>query len=345
MKLTPYQTALAVNIMAALGLSASEAFTIHEADDNFTPGRVLAYNASQFAGNNPHEFLSQYAIRFTDPHQEELRAVREILAPEVMSNNSAFVEYAVYTMGDSILALDTADDAVRAIGSDYRTLKNPTKVMATQRLPDIGLAVEVDEEEELLDDDWQQRKVAWLLGILDRTELRRAIALWVASASNTPKTWDTSSGKDPDQDVLGIIDSAVIRPNFGLMGPGAWTKRNISHRVQTSAGGFASATLTEEQVGSQYGLSKFKVPRNKYATGGSTASNVLGNYVLLGTSMSGMSRDDFSNLKTFVAPAKGGKRVVYIRQIGDKRWRIAVSTGKRLVAVTSTVGAELITIS
>lgn len=340
------QTALAVNIMAMLGLSASEAFTIAPPDDNFQPGRVLAYNASQFAGNNPHEFLSQYAIRFTDPLQDALRSIRETLAPEVASNNSSFVEYAVYSLGDSFLALDQAQDARRAIGADYTTLRNPTKSMTTQRLPDVGLAIEVDEDEELLDSDWQQRKVAHLLGILDRTELRTAIALFVAGATNTAKTWDTTAGKDPDQDIMTVIDAMTIRASNMMIGPGAWTKRALAHRAQNTAGGFASASLTPEQLAGFFAVNDVQVPRNKYATGASTTSNVLGSYVLLFSAMKGMSRDDFSNLKTFVAPTRmGGKRAVYVRQVGDKRWRIAVSTGKRLVALTSAIGAELMTIS
>jgi hypothetical protein len=346
MKLTtPHQTALAFNIMAMLGLPASEAFTIHPADDAFAPGRVLAYNAAQFGSNNPSEFLTNYALRYTDPLQDSLRAIREALAPEVRSNDSSYVQYPVYTLGDAFLTMDTAADARRAIGADYATLRNTAKTLTTQKLPDVGLAVEVDEEEELLDSDWQQRKVAWLLGILDRTELRTAIALFVAGAANTAKTWDTTAGKDPDQDVMTIIDSTTIRPSTILIGPGAWTKRALAHRAQNTAGGFSSASMTPEQLAGFYGVGDVIVPRNKYATSSSATGNVLGSYVLMFTAMKGMSRDDFSNLKTFTAPSKRGDRAVYVRQIGDKRWRIAVSTGKRLVALTSTAGAELITVS
>lgn len=345
MKLTPHQTALAVNIMASLGLPASEAFTIHQADDNFANGRVLAFNASQFGSNNPNEFLTNYAIRYTDPLQDQLRSVRELLAPEVRSNNSAYVSYAVYGYGDSILALDSAATARRAIGADYPTIRNTAKTITNQSLNDTGLAVEVDEDEEMLDPEWQQRKVAWLLGILDRTELRTAVALFVAGASNTAKTWDATAGKDPDQDMMTIIDSTAIRPNNAICGPGAWTKRALAHRAQNTAGGFSSSKMTPQELADFMMLNGVLVPRNKYATGASTGSDVVGSYALLFTSVPGASRDDFTNLKTFVAPAKNGQgRMVLVRQIGDKKWRIAVSTGKRLVALTSAVGAELITI-
>jgi hypothetical protein len=346
MKLTPFQTALAVNVMAMLGLPASEAFQIHKADDAFEPGRILAYNASQFSANNPHEFLTNYALRFSDPNQAALQALRELLAPEVPSNSSSHVDYAVYGLSDEFLALDNAVDARRPIGKDYNTLPNASKSNTSQKLHDTGLAIEVDEEEELLDSDWQQRKVARLLGILDRTELRTAITLFVALATNTAKTWDASAGKDPDQDVLTIINAATMRPGHAIYGPAAWSKRSLAHRAQDTAGGFASAMLTEDQLAAHLGLGSVMVPRNKYATGASTLSDVVGSYVLLFSSARGMEREDFSNLKTFTAPARsGGKRAVWVRQVGDKKWRIAVSTGKRLVAATSAVGAELVTVS
>ncbi len=343
--MNPNQTALAVNIMSMLGLSASEAFQIHEANDAFAPGRVLAYNASQFSSNNAHEFLTNYAVRYTDPLQDRLRAIREVIAPEVRSNNSAFVEYAVYGFADALLAMDNPLDVRRAIGADYATLRNTAKTMTTQRLPDVGVAVEVDEDEELLDADWQQQKVAWLLGILDRTELRQAIALLVAGATNVNKTWDVTAGKDPDMDVLTEIDAAVIKPNNLIYGPGAWTKRSLSLRAQNLAGQANSSTLTVEQLGGMLNADVM-VPRNRYSTGAATASNIVGSIVMLFSSQPGMSRNDFSNLKTFVAPSRNGMaRMVLVRQIGDKRWRIAVSTGKRLTALTSAIGLQTITVS
>ena len=58
-----------------------------------------------------------------------------------------------------------------------------------------------------------------------------------------------------------------------------------------------------------------------------------------------LGRNDFSNLKTFTAPTKTGQRyAAYVRQIGDKRWRIAVECYET-VAITSTVGLEVITVS
>jgi hypothetical protein len=340
------QQSLAFNaLVAMLGIAPRESFDIHEADDNFAPGRVLAFNASQFTVNAPSEFLTNYAVRYSDPLQETLRTLREQIAPEVMSNNSAFVQYPVFGFTDAFLALDNVLDVKRGVGADFTTIGNITHNLATQKMPEIGLAVEVDEEEELLDGDWQQRKVALLLGILDRSELRQCIALLVAGATNVNKTWDTSAGKDPDMDVITEIDAMMIKPNNIWYGPGAAVKRLRSLRAQNIFGQGVSSTLTMDQLGGLFNAN-VQVPQPRYASAASVTSTIFGSVVMLFTSSPGMSRDDFSNLKTFTAPARNGqRRAVWVRQVGDKRWRIAVSTGKRLVALTSAIGLETITVS
>jgi hypothetical protein len=344
--LKPGPQALAFNAIAAmLGIPPRESFDIAPADDNFAPNRVLAFNASQFSVNAPSEFLTNYAVRYSDPNQQLLQGLREQLAPEVMSNNSAFVQYPVFGFTDAFLAMDNALDVRRGVGADFTTVGNITHSLATQKMPEIGLAVEVDEEEELLDADWQQRKVAWLLGILDRTELRQAIALLVAGATNVAKTWSAAAGKDPDMDVITEIDAMMIKPNNIWYGPGAAVKRLLSLRSQNLAGQATSSTMTMEQLGGLFNANVL-TPQPRYASAASTTSTVFGSVVMLFTAMPGMSRDDFSNLKTFTAPARNGqRRAVYVRQVGDKRWRIAVTTGKRLVALTSAIGLETITVS
>lgn len=344
--------AIAINVLASLGLPAAEAFPITEAnsveqaDASFEPGRVLAINASQFTANNPHEFLSNYAIRYSDPNAAALDSIQAFIAPPVRANFSQFVEYPVYNFADAQLILDNTTDDVRAIGADYPTLRNPTKALTTQKLPTRGLAIEVDEDEEQLDPDWQQQKVKFLIDILSRTSLRRTIVLAIAGASNVAKTWDTTAGKDPDLDILNELEGQSLRANRILFGPAAATKRKIAHRAQNTAGGFASAGLSDEELASFLGLDSVITARPKYTTGASAATNLMGSYALLFSAQDAMTRMDFSNLKTFWAPTKTGQpRQVFVRQVGDKRWRIAVDAGRRLEAVTSTIGLETITVS
>lgn len=331
----------------------------------------LATNASQFAGNNPHEYLSQYAVRYQDPHQQTLDTFTDLLAPPVMSNNSRFVEYAVYGFTDAFLSLDNTVDDIRGIGADYATLRNPTKSLVTQRMNERGLAVEVDEMEEILPGDtneWQQTKIAWLIGIGARTRLRRAVAMFVAMATSSSKTWMAGSGADPDQDVMDELDNLPIRPNNVLYGTGAWSKRSRTFRGQATAGAFggvrtaglaagvagnalAAARDTADELAGIFGVDNVRISRHRTATGASTIGDIIGSLVFLFISQASPSRFDFTNCKTFRAPALSpqgapiGQRAVYVRQIGDRRWRIAVSFGSELVAATSAIGAEVITVS
>lgn len=364
MKLNHHQALIAANILAALGVPAEEAVAINAADNRFEPGRVTEYereqfmsiptiatNASQFSANNPHEFLSQYAVRYTDPNIATVDAVRQRLAPDVSSNNSSYVDYAVYGFTDAFLSQDNVQDDIRGFGADFATLRNPTKQIVSQKLQNRGLAIEVDEDEELLDPDWQQQKIAWLIGILDRNRLRRTVALFVAIATAVSKTWDASAGKDPDMDLLTELENMMIRATDMIMGPGAMTKRRMAHRAQNTAGGFASASFSDEEIASYLSLNSVSTVRARYATSASVTSPIIGSLVLLFVAMQGMSRFDYSNLKTFTAPARNpqgasiGKRAVYVRQVGDKRWRIAVDAGRELTAVTSAIGAECITVN
>jgi hypothetical protein len=78
--LNPRQQAIAANILSALGVSEQEDVVVNS-PGHYAPGQVtefdrsgfvnapLATNAvSQFTGNNPHEYLSQYAVRYQDPN-------------------------------------------------------------------------------------------------------------------------------------------------------------------------------------------------------------------------------------------------------------------------------------
>ena len=78
-----------------------------------------------------------------------------------------------------------------------------------------------------------------------RNELRRAVAALTAVAgAATAQTWDTTAGKDPDQDVLTAADLGDRRQRHpaepgGVNGEVAWNKRGLAHRAQNIAGAYA----------------------------------------------------------------------------------------------------------
>ena len=66
--------------------------------------------------------------------------------------------------------------------------------------------------------------------------------------------------------------------------------------------------------------------------------------MLLFCAAEGLSRNDFSNLKTFTAPARdGGRYAAYLQRVGGERWRVGVECHET-VAITSPVGMGVITV-
>ena len=340
----PSHAALAANILASMGVPARESFTIHTPDDAFEHGRVLAFNASQFAGNAPSEFLSNYAVRYQDNTAQSIDTVRQFIAPDVPSNNSQFVEYALYNFSDGLLSMDNLADDLRGIGADFPTLRNPPHQLVSQRIANRGLAVEVDEDEERLDADWQQNRVAFLRGVLDRNRLRRTVALFAAGAVSVAKTW-SSGTPDPDMDLVDELErTSRCAPRASCTARARGRKRKRAFRTQNTPAGYASADLTLEDLAGEFAVEEVQVVRAKYATGAASTANIVGSQVLLFCAGDNLGRNDFSNLKTFTAPTKTGQRyAAYVRQVGDKRWRIAVECYET-VAITSTVGLEIVTV-
>jgi len=346
--LTPFQVALAINVMASVGLAPSEGRQVFNTTEGFAHDRTLAFNAGLFEGANPSEFLSNYAVRYQDPNAQALDSIRAFLAPDVQSSGSQFVQYAVYSFSDAMLSLDNLNDDIRGIGADWATMRNPTKIMQVQKIPNRGIAVEVDEDEEKLDPDWQQRKVELIRGILDRNRLRRAIILAVAGATSENLTWTVGAGgasTDPDMDIMTELDQLALRPSRMIYGPTAWSKRIAAHRAVNTAGGFASAQLTNDELAGQFAIEQVMTVRARYNTGGVATAPIVGAVALAFIAADNLGRDDISNLKTFWAPTKTGQKYAsYVRQIGDKRWRVGVECYDQ-VELTSTVGLEVFNIS
>jgi len=305
----------------------------------FNPGTGIAFNDGLFEGANPSEFLSNYAVRYQDPLLASLEMLGDLLAPPVPTNGSQIAQYAVYNFADAFLAMDNSQDIVRGIGQDFPTLQNPTKTMASQRIPNVGLGIEVDEDEEKLDPDWQQRKVALLKGIIVRTLFRQKLALAVAGATVVNKTWTyTNTPVDPDLDILDEILVAPLKPTGMIYGPTAWSKRLHGYSSQLTAGAIAGQQRKIADLPGWFGVGDVELVLNRVATGGITTSAMVGQYVLSFISGQNLGRDDFSNLKSFRAPTKtGAPFATYVRQVGDKRWRIWVETYE-LPALTSVVG-------
>jgi len=197
--------------------------------------------------------------------------------------------------------------------------------------------------------NWRELYTSRLLQRLLRNELRRGITAASAAASNTARTWDTTAGKDPDQDILtdliAAVDDSGVRPNRIVFGDLAWNKRILAHRAQTSAGGYASAALTTDELAAFLGVDGIMISRERYQNTLTAKAKITPDIVLEFFGNDGMTPEDPSNFKRFWSGAEGGvKYRVYEQQVSAKLIDLTVEHYSNVI-VTSTVGLRKLTIS
>jgi len=305
----------------------------------FQPGVIAAANASRFTETFFDEPLTTYAVGFKDPN--DIEATLEFFAP--MTPTPERFTYKTTSSAEEFLS--DADD-IRAIGAPFKVVPySGSEVEA--RTYNKGLTVIIDRKQQT--PGWEQRTVARLLRRLWRNDLRRAIALLSAAATNTAKTWDTTAGKDPDQDVISELVAAAtasgIRPNRIGYGDTAWSRRSISHRAQETAGGFASAMLTPQQLAQLLGVDEVRISKERYQTGAATKAEILNNLVLMFMALGGGDLEDASNIKRFVSPVEGGGNVrVFVQELGPHLVAVTVEHNSN-IAITSTLGIRKFTVS
>ncbi|GEP46465.1 hypothetical protein [Brevifollis gellanilyticus] len=325
-------------------INAADAATLHYAP-SYTGahrhGEITELNADMLTEGTYREALTTYAVGYPGV---DFSADLEALAPGVpvarrfdfKSHDNAEAFYSELT------------DDLRAPGGDFKSVEFTSEEISA-KTQNRGLMVCVDADQVKDNPNWEQTYTRMLLNRLRLNQLRRAINLLSASATNTAKTWDAAAGKDPDSDVFADIltghTAAGVRPNRVAYGPTAWSKRVLSHRAQDSAGGFASAGLTPEQVAQFLGVEQVLVCQARYATSASAKAEALGNLVLEYHALSGATVEDASNIKRFWSPCDNGMELMVHRwDIGPKKLALAVEVHE-LMKITSTLGIRKLTIS
>ena len=310
---------------------------------HLSPDIIYVANEGRFTSSFYSEPLSTYAVGWRDP--ENIEGTLEFVAPAVETQRR--FEFKKFANAEEFLS---ETDDVRTPHADFKRVEF-TGTSVNEKTLNKGLTVVVD-----LDDgpnptfrNWEDNYTAKLMRRLYRNELRRAITLLSAAATNTAKTWDTTAGKDPDMDVIADLitatNSSGIRPNRVLYGDTAWQKRALAHRAQTSAGGFASSSLTPEAVASILGVDRVGISKERYQSAAATKSQIVNNLVLMYNAMSGAGVEDPSNIKRFVSPCINGQRVrVFRQELNAKLVAITVEHYSNIV-VTSTLGIRQQTIS
>ena len=313
------------------------------AQDNgrLTPGQVALANESRFNAAFYSEPLTAYAVGWRDPNQ--LEETLDFLFPPVQAGRRF-----EFKKADNAEAFYSETDDQRALGADFKRVeyKGTTQLDKTYNK---GLTMRVDMDQVDGMPNWREVFTARLLQRLLRSELRRAITAFSGAATNTAKTWDTSAGKDPDQDVLtdliAAVDDSGVRPNRLLYGDVAWNKRLIAHRAQSSSGGYASAGLTPRELSGFLGVDGVRVSRERYQSTAIAKAKVTPDIVLEFFAEDGLGPDDPSHGKRFwSAVESGGKYRIYDQAVSAKMIDLTVEHYCNCV-VTSTVGLRKLTIT
>ena len=349
--------ALRTALPAILALANEDKIPFAPANGDIKPGEIYSLvNDSRFTEAFFSQPLTTFATGFKDPN--DIGATLEFFAPQVTVPSRLF-EWKKWNNAEEFYS---ESDDVRALGGDFKRVEY-TGVDQTGKTLNKGLVVRVDLDQVVQTPGWENRHVARLLRRLQRNELRRAITLLSAAATNTAKTWDTSAGKDPDQDVLTELaasaDVVGIMPTRIGYGHAAWNKRKLSHRAQNTPGGYASAAYTESDLAAFLGIDQALVSKERFQSGPSTKTQIVNNLVLMFVALSGGDMDDPSNIKRFVSPPPnlysagegkiaapaGGLNVnVYVNQVSAKLVDISVEHYSNVI-MTSTAGVRQFTVS
>lgn len=328
----------AIAINEALAIQTDPAFNGHLPRHD----SIVAANDSLFAQGYLSQPLTQFAVDWRD--DTNLQAEVDFFAPpvEVPRNFSYFKAGSLEEFFG-----ETTDDE-RPIRGNFKEVEY-TQAQVLGKTANRGLMLTVDLDEVSDKANWREKYTQKLLRRLQRNKLRRAIAALSAAASNTASTWDTTAGKDPDQDINTALIAAAtasgLKPNRIGYGDTAWAKRALAHRAQSSAGGFASASLTPDQLAPLLGVDRVLWSKARYASSASALGEIVSNLVLMFYAMDNMDTEDGSNIKAFWSPCEGGERVrVYEQQVTAKLYTITVEHYE-LIKITSTLGIRKQTIS
>jgi hypothetical protein len=313
----------------------------------YQPGQVLFANDARFLETYFSEPLTSYAVGWRDPNN--LEATLNFIAPPVTVGRR--FEWKKANNAEEFLS-EIVDDT-RAIGADFKQVIY-TATDVTDKTLNKGLTYIADlDNVNVSDPNWQNNKVGKLLRRLWRNEFRRGVTALSAAAANTAVTWDTTAGKNPDQDVIGQLITATtatgIRPNRVVYGDTSFHKRQLSYEGQTGSTAFGQiAALNLDQLGQRLMVDKVVVSKERYQTGANAKSEIIGGAVYMFFANDGVDTEDPSNIKRFVSSfdsEQGGGLVrVFVQQISAKLVAITVEHYSKIV-VTYTGGIQKLAVS
>lgn len=322
-------------------ISAANAFTLGIDDGAQVPGIICAANESRFNQSTFSEPLTAYSVGWKDP--DNLQAILDAIAGQPIPVARRF-EFKKAVNSEAFLS-DSDDD--RSIGGEFKRVEYRGETV-NAKLANRGLTIRIDKDEiDENDSMWQERTVGLLQSRLLRNSIIRAVSGLQTAGNASSAVWtynaDTNANPNPDGNLRSALMTAAgksgIRPNRILMGESAWDLRVTAYEMQNTAGAFAAANVTPNELAARLFVDLVTVARSRY-TAGSARTLAVGDKAIAYTALNGASKDDPSNIKRFV---RTGGMKVYVEE-KNKYVDITVEHYE-LLAITSTLGIEVLSLT
>lgn len=319
-----------------------ENIAIHDANMAGTPGIVCLANESLTSAANYQEGITSYIQGVMGTDLASLQNALDFFAPPVETGR--LFEY--HTLADGLAFLADQNDA-RAPGADFRRVetKGGKEIGKTTNR---GLSYTIDRDAVPVGPNTVNNTAAWLMGILLRNDVLRAIGVVDGAATNQAKTWNAAANPDGDlraAQTLSLTDRGMA-PNRIAFGLTAWNTRASSYESSTKAGALMLAERSPDEVATKLGIAAALLSDVIYKTKKSGAkalamSNIV--YMFYGDAVA--HEMDASNVKRFWSSCDGGAEwAVYVDESNPKRITVTVEHYST-IACTDTTGIRKLTIS
>ena len=306
-------------------------------------GQIYAANDSRFASTHLSEALTAYSMGWKDPYGYE--DLLEWIAPMVPV--SRLFEFRK-ALNSEAFAAEQEKDVVRSIGASFKRVEYTGKKTQGKTL-NKGLTIRVDHDDDpLMGEGRYELYVAALRRRLLRTDLRAAIsALNTAAGAAVPEVWGATDEPKADlrTQARAAQDASGLRPNKVLFGGAAYDLWQDSYEAKSTAGGFANANRTPDEIARALGMpGGGRVSEEVYQSSNTAKTSVVGSLVYLFYAESGIMRDDPSHVKRFTSNTQSNTPfAVYIDEHA-KYTDITVEHYNQIIAV-DTIGAKRLSVS
>lgn len=309
--------------------------------EGYQNGEIYIANDSRFTAATYNQPLTNFAVGGWNNTGLEQELLAYTGAPIQVGKR---FNYKVWNNAESLIS--EADDDMRQIGAEFKEVRLGNSETNAQTI-NRGLVMALDKDELAEGVMTEQMAVQYLTARLKLNQIRRASALIIASSTNQARTW--SSARDADMDVHTEItdyrDAAGIIPNTVVFDRASWVLRLTALRALTTAGGFANAGFTEEQLAAWLKIDNVFRVNAVYQSASATKTAIGASQVLIYHRSNSPFQADPSNIRYFYSPTTGGGPISAFRyEVGSKKVVVGVEHHE-LISIVYSGGIQRITAS